>query len=315
MERPRHPAVTRALKDGHEAVTTLFVDGLSGSDATAVQLEIAQRTAQRTTPAHVLRQYENDRFTTPGNGDPMHLLRTELLALETVSDRFEPVVVAPLVPLGTHSVIAGVSQNRVVTTTRRTEVAADPSNTLTLEAAVRRRTALRRDPHSTEAVNLAAVQRVTRAQRFDGPLSFAHFSLLGLVTAGRDTGNHQFERDATVLHIGALADVCVSAGADEVSVRLTDFTGKFRQHVADISERVATQGITLVADKGPTAGRTAGREYYPSLCFSLWARFGHETFDLGDGGTVPWTQRLVASNKERLMISGLGLERLALVRR
>ena len=47
-----------------------------------------------------------------------------------------------------------------------------------------------------------------------------------------------------MLHIGALADVCGSAGADEVSVRLTDFTGKLGQHVEDISERVATQGIT-----------------------------------------------------------------------
>jgi len=36
---------------------------------------------------------------------------------------------------------------------------------------------------------------------------------------------------------------------------------------------------------------------------------------VADGGHVDWTQQLVASRKERLMISGLGLDRLALASR
>jgi hypothetical protein len=35
---------------------------------------------------------------------------------------------------------------------------------------------------------------------------------------------------------------------------------------------------------------------------------------VADGGLVTWTQDLVRSKKERLMISGLSLERLATVR-
>jgi hypothetical protein len=38
---------------------------------------------------------------------------------------------------------------------------------------------------------------------------------------------------------------------------------------------------------------------------------GDETVEVGDGGIVDWTQRLVGSRKERLMTSGLGIERLA----
>jgi hypothetical protein len=37
-----------------------------------------------------------------------------------------------------------------------------------------------------------------------------------------------------------------------------------------------------------------------------------QPFEIADGGLVDWTQRLVPSRKERLMISGLGVERLAL---
>jgi len=40
---------------------------------------------------------------------------------------------------------------------------------------------------------------------------------------------------------------------------------------------------------------------------------GDETIEIADGGMVEWTLRLVESRKERLMISGLGLDRLAAV--
>ena len=40
-------------------------------------------------------------------------------------------------------------------------------------------------------------------------------------------------------------------------------------------------------------------------------RFGDDRFDVTDGGFVDWTQRLVGSGNERLMISGIGLDRLA----
>jgi hypothetical protein len=58
-----------------------------------------------------------------------------------------------------------------------------------LEAAVRRDQA-----RGTAAARLAAFERVVRAQQMDQPWHFAHFSLLGLVTAGRDeTGTDSSE--------------------------------------------------------------------------------------------------------------------------
>jgi hypothetical protein len=76
---------------------------------------------------------------------------------------------------GTRSVVTGLAQHRVVPTGRGTEVAADPTTGLALEAAVRR--------SGSAVVRLATVQRVVRAQRVAEGL-FAHFSLFGAVTAG-----------------------------------------------------------------------------------------------------------------------------------
>ena len=107
---------------------------------------------------------------------------------------FELLTLAPLVPLGTHSALGPVSQDKVVTAMRACEAAADPTNALALEAAGRR-LAQRGEP-----VRLAAFQRVVRAQQVE-PGYLPHFSLLGLVTAGRDDGGHRFEREAVAEHV------------------------------------------------------------------------------------------------------------------
>jgi hypothetical protein len=59
--------------------------------------------------------------------------------------------------------------------------------------------------------------------------------------------------------------------------------------------------------------RADGRGYYSGLCFKLFGTWDGDAIELGDGGLVDWTQRLLQSRKERLMISGLSIERLALV--
>jgi hypothetical protein len=57
--------------------------------------------------------------------------------------------------------------------------------------------------------------------------------------------------------------------------------------------------------------RTSGRGYYRDLCFHIDAtnRSG-QALELVDGGSVDWSQRLLGSAKERLVISGIGSERL-----
>jgi hypothetical protein len=59
------------------------------------------------------------------------------------------------------------------------------------------------------------------------------------------------------------------------------------------------------------ADRGAG--YYAGLCFKLDAVVGGNVVEVGDGGLVDWIQLLLQNRKERLMISGVSLERLALL--
>jgi hypothetical protein len=307
-----HPALSRILaKSEREDLMTALCERLSGTELTTLLLEVARRRAAKLKPSDVLAQYQRDRFVSPATVDFSRLRAMEWLAIDAVSPPFTPVITAPVVPLGAHSVIAGVDQNRVVTTVRATEVAADPTNSLALEAAVLRRSLLDHDPRSSDMVRLAAVERDLRAQQFDGPRSFAHFCLLGLVTAGRDRGDFQFEMAAMLEHLRSLVDIVLNAGADSVRVRITDFPGRHGAVIDYLVEQLDVGPVTL--DSWPE--RTDGRGYYPGLCFKLAATWEGAEIDLGDGGLVDWTQLLLQSRKERLMISGLSVERLALVGR
>jgi len=264
---------------------------LPGADLTTVQLEVARRRAARLSASDVRRRYGTDRFTGPSPLPFARLRRIEDVLLAAASS-FEPVTLAPLTPLGTHSVLTGLAQHRVVPTGRGTEVAADPTTGLALEAAVRR--------SGSAPVRLATVQRVVRAQPVPAGM-FAHFSLFGAVTAGRDTGSLGFERKHVAEHARLLAAGCRALGATAVELAVTVLDPRFAGLLDDVD--VPTR--LFPEREGGRGG------YYEGLCFKVYASFGGELLEVGDGGFTPWTRRLLGNAKERLMTSGLGVDRLA----
>ena len=305
-----HPALQRVMAvDDADTALDLLGSRLSGADLTTFLLEVARRRAAEVDAAGVLRQYEDDRFVAPAPVDALHLARIQYGALAALSPGFEPIALAPLAPFATHATLGAVDQNNVLTTLRRGEVAADPTTALSLEAARRRQKLLDDDPRSPTPVQLTGVSRVARAQVFDGPRSFAHFTLLGVVTAGRDPGNRRFEEASLVAQIRAIGGWLQEQLALRTRVRLTDFSGTH----GDLLERVAvTLGSDwLMVEAWPE--RAAGKGYYPGICFKLLVRTDDDEVEVGDGGFVDWTQMLLENRKERLLISGVGLERIAML--
>jgi hypothetical protein len=279
---------------------------LSGSDFTSVMLEVARLRAARENPVSVRRRYARDRFTEPGHTPWRALRRAEEALLACLPADVEMLTLAPVVPLGTHSALDTVSQNKVLTTIRSCEVAADPTNALALEAAMRR-------AHDAEAtVWLGGLQRVVRAQLFGAPGAQSHFGLFGLVTADRDRGDLRFERQALAEHLRFAVRSLAAARLRYVQVALTP--------LSDAGERVAAAVTSdLSADRSPGTAtvivldhtRQSGRGYYRDLCFKVNANTGGRLEEIGDGGFTDWTAQLLANAKERLLISGLGVDRLA----
>jgi hypothetical protein len=272
---------------------------MSGSDFTTVMLEVVRRRATRETPATVLRRYQRDRFVRPGRTPWRSVRQAEDTLLRCLPPETEVVPLAPLVPLGTHSAIATVSQHKVVTATRACEVAADPTNALALEAAVRRAS------QPQETVRLAAVQRVVRAQRYPAGRA-AHFNLFATVTAGRDQGSLRFEEAAMAGQLRFAVAALRAASVPRVQVALTPLSDAGERIAAATVAALGTGPAEIIADPE----RASGRGYYRDLCFKVSALIDDTPAEIGDGGFTDWTARLLANRKERLLIAGYGIDRL-----
>ncbi|HEY3610649.1 MAG TPA: hypothetical protein VGL06_24315 [Pseudonocardiaceae bacterium] len=291
------PLARVVRQSGDPAITDRLV-GLSGADLTTLLLRVLRLRTQRLSPADVFRRYREDRFVTPAELPHALLRATEDRLISLLPTGFQPVTLAPVAPLGLHSVVGPVHQDKVLATVRGNEVAADPTNGLALVAADARQ---QLGPRSTTEVRLAAAQRVVRAQALRAPGLSAHFGLFGMVTAGRDTGDLAFERRHAVEHLRYVA----TALPGQVELRLTAWQPRYAVVVDAV--RAALPDVTVVDHPD----REAGRDYYTGFAFQAVLVDGDRRFDVADGGFVNWTQRLLGNRKERLLTTGIGIDRLA----
>ncbi len=293
-------------------LVSILAERLSPTDLQSLLLAVYRSRASDRQPSAVLADYEADRFVRPASVSPVSLLRWEQTAFAQLPEEFQPIALSPVCPLGANSAVAPVDQNWAVSTIRNSEVVSDSTNVLALECAVRRRELLRADPKSSDAVHLAASHRLLRGQRYEDPGLLAHFSAFALCSAGRDQGNLQFEMAALALHIRAhLRALRAFAGPDvPLHVSVSDFETATRGERIEMRLlsplRSEFNGVACVLD----TARTSGRGYYDSLCFKIHATAGDgRRMELVDGGAVNWTQKYLSNGKERLVISGIGSER------
>ena len=277
---------------------------MSPSDLQSLLLSVAKARAADVTPARLVRRWREDAFVRPASADPRTVSALEAALWAGLPSEFTGLDLSPVAPFGTCAAIAGVDQNRVLTTTRTSEVVSDHTAVLAIEAAHRRTT-------GDGPVHLAATHRVLRTQRF-GAGSSQHFRLMALVSSGRDTGSGRTEADMLTGHLRFCVDaLSTMLPAHVVRVRLTTLDR------SAVSERVgdtvlpALEPLPANVEVVDDPERTRGRGYYRDVAVRLdVVRDGTEV-ELGDGGFTDWTSRLMSDAKERCLTSCIATERLA----
>jgi hypothetical protein len=273
---------------------------LSGSELSSFLLELANRRSTSRTPADTLHQFERDAFTAVAAVDARKLLRTELRLLDAAA-AFEAVELSPLAPFGACVAVAPGSQNRIVTTTRGTEVASDATNILALECARR----LRREPART--VRLATCQRVVRAQPIPKLPGYAqHFKLFALATAGLETKDHGFVVGVLLEHIRALLAGLKALTTDGYALpppRVKILATPARASLADqIADALRAQ-VSVERD-------VLEHPYYHGLRFMLdCIADDGSVVGIADGGAFDWVGKLTSNRRHTFVASGLGIQR------
>src|SRR5258706_14224945 len=298
---------------GVPGLVSILAEDLSPTDLQSILLEVYRIRSSRIHPSTILSDFESNRFTQSSTASPSSLLRWEQIAFAHLSEEFQPMALAPVCPLGTNSVVGPVDQNWALATARNTEVISDSTNVLALECSIRRRDLLRVNPKSSDPIHLAASHRLLRAQHYGSSRLAAHFSTFALCSAGRDGGNLRFELAALRQHIRFyLASLRAFLGRDTpLHLSVTDLNSNTNVELIETqllsAIRSEFENIECVFDEH----RTSGRGYYLDLCFHIHVTTtSGQQVELVDGGSVNWTQKLLSNAKERLVISGIGSERL-----
>jgi len=277
---------------------------LDPSDLGTLLMELSRVRASAVSPARLMQRWSNDRYVRPSSSDPRKLWRVESLLWEMLPAHFDGVDLSPLTPLATCSGVALVDQNRVISTTRGTEVVSDPTNVLALEAAIRRKR------NRAQPIHLAACHRVIRAQPFEGEGLFQHFRLFALVSSARDRGSASTEADLLVSHLRFWIDT-ITAIAPDASV-----TAEFSPFDSPVLEERFHDTVLQALEPVPErvrvrldANRRRARRYYATGAIRLEV----DGREIGDGGFTDWTAKLMVDNKERCLISCVATERLAAI--
>ena len=315
MTGEKHDDILRRIEreSGVPELVSVLAERLSPADLTSLLLEVYRRRAAARAPRDLLADHTGNRFCRASVVDARALAEWDRVACAALPPEFDVVELSPLAPLGACSVVASVSQHKVVSSARGVEVLSDGSNVLALECALRRRAGRR--TRADTPVSLAASARVVRAQQFEGARSFAHFRLFHLCSAGRDAGASRFVIDALVEHVGIQLRALRAFLGDSVPLRVV-LTVLDTHRSRDASpEHVVTRLRREHAgvDVGIDPERESGRGYYRSVRCKVFAEVAGEWVDVGDGGDVDWTAQLLSDRRERLFISGVGSERVAML--
>ena len=287
----------------------LLTEKLSNSDRQSLLIEAFRNRSLKTSPSKVLNEYRDNRFYSPSEIPQAVYNRFDLFAYSLLSGDWHSLDLSPVTPLGTCTSISNLSQNRMLSTIRNSELVADSTNTMALKAALMRKECLDSNAKSAQTINCCSSHRLLRAQSFEEEKFSAHFRVFALVSAGRDTGNFAFELAQLEEHIRFYLTLCTKLNIlREAEVHVSDFTGKFSTSLLEemfgrLGESFKEVGFLLSPD------RAEARNYYSPLAFRI--RFRDQegrTWDLIDGGFTNWTQLLLNNRKERFLSSAIGSE-------
>lgn len=288
------------------------VEGLTRSlpatDLQSLMLHVYRERGARRTPAELLEQYERRAIVQSKSFDVRLLQEVERAAFEQAA-AFEAVDLSPVAPLGINAVLGQIDQNNCLATVRSAEVLADPTTAKALECARRRRAG------DTGTIKLCARTKQLRLQPFNAPGASPHFNLFSLVTAGRDRGSLAFELESLREHLGLYLGFLRRLGALGFHIANVDIAVSDTARDEGRLERARAEVLGPLAAEYPEATlridltREQGRSYYSGLCLRIDA-FNREgmRLNLADGGFTTWTQRLLSNAKERLLVSGMGIE-------
>lgn len=295
---------------GQPGLTRILSEELSGTELNSLLLEVFNQSASTITAPQLLNLYQLNRFVKPADLPVIELKRTELDLLEFFHRLgFDPIELSPVTSFGSCSVVATADQKKILTALRGTEVLADATNAIALHICdLKQRKLLNYQP--ADKFRFSTIQRHVRTQEIRGKGFTPHFKIGCLVTAGYDTGSFTFEKESLSEHIATMQELYLAYyKVENVSFRFLCRNGGYSN-----SHDLASQVREYIIHRYPQIqiavldNPEKGNEYYQGIQYKIDIQVKGQTYEIGDGGFVDWTQQLLQNRKERMLSTGIGFE-------
>lgn len=365
-----NPVLSRIVKNNDLDATIAHLMKIKGAELKSILLHVFNERANLQSANKLLALYQKDyAFLGASELSQKEIVRFQNTFFECLPKEFQVVELSPLSPLGTNRILAKINQNNLCSTNRGYENVGDPTTSLAIETALRRKKLLSTDKKSPQKIHLCTSQRILRFQPFDSKKGYMqHFRCIGLSSGGRDS-KLEFAIQNLLLHLkahlgfiqalnaksfsiknitvsfshlGILESILNKAELDRETIRRSTGHSNYRlfknhriqlppkvEKIEDISAKDASDfSISEFIDylakvTVPIINnlqidfpevkfvfnleRIAGMGYYDDLCFHI---HGTNTdgmvVQISDGGFTDWLKKLLASEKELLLVSGLG---------
>jgi len=210
-----------------DLIERLSSNNLSWSDFHTLLLHIVEKKIEGLSPADIMRSYNGNRFSAPGNINQKELHRIDEMLYSVLPKHFEAIELSPVNSIGASAVLTTLDPKVVLSTIRNMEVVGDSSMALAIDCAHRRK--LIRTTNDTSQIHLATSHRVLRLQNFANDPGFSpHFRAFALASAARDTvGFNKFVLDSLADHIEVwlnfLERACgIGHKAENITVAISD---------------------------------------------------------------------------------------------
>lgn len=257
----------------------------------------------------ILDQYKKDPYLFPSGIDQRLQITFDSIVNTVLPKEFLNIELSPVSPLGSCSQIAGISQNKIVSTIRKNEVSSDPTNILALEASLRRK-------ETNKTIRLSTSQRVLRSERVVSKDTVAHFRVYALCIAGKDKGNFGFEietcQELILIYIKILKELYKNGYRYlniKVIVKCRDRTVLDAIESCRLKKELNEVNTIINYELD-------GKEnwnYYRNIRFQINVTDNEGEYFIVDGGDTDWTQQILSNKKERFFISGFGSERFMMI--
>ena len=291
-------------------IVDILSNKLSGSELNSLLLEVFERRVMQETPSSLLGKYTKNKLVKPAQLDFLKFKEEELECCKIVANSsFELIELSPVAQLGTSSIMATVNQKKVLTALRNTEVQSDPTNSIALHyASLKKNNEL-----SEKTYNFSNVSRVIRTQVFSNPNFTPHFPILSLISCGMDTGSFEFEKTEIYKHFAITQDVCKSVfGVNNLFFEIIPC----KEY--DSNSPLISNSLSHIKNSGfdvRIAESDSQNNYYYGMRIKTKIIADGVEYEIGDGGLLDWTQKLLANKKERMLTMGLGIQLLHLFRK